>query len=328
MTFFPIPWYFIILLLLLVVLLTSLGAISGFSGSVFIVPLFSIILLPFNIPFTTIVGCSAAGCFFNGLVASIINIKNKEIDWVLAVIFEAPTTVGVFLGAFLTSKIDERITTSFFTAFALVLAIVLFIRIYRKKKKSNICDEDETVAVCKRMPSDQGEDKTPKKTPKDIRKEKRKKKREQKRKKPVLTRIAQFGPQWKINKEDYSYTVNVLILVVAALSIGFLAGMVGCGGGGAKAPVLISGFVVPPVIAVSTGMLMTTITLLVSGSMHIALGHFALWLWLIIIIGSIIGSLIGSKLKNNFSSNVLQIIMASTLMAIAILLLVKTWVGF
>jgi len=59
------------------------------------------------------------------------------------------------------------------------------------------------------------------------------------------------------------------MLIAVALAIGSLAGMVGCGGGWVKAPVLVSGFGVPYLIAISTGMLMTTITLLFTGVIHI-----------------------------------------------------------
>ena len=117
MKFFPIPWYLVIILVILVLLATSLGAIAGFSGSVFIVPIFSLILFSYDVPFMTIVGCSAAGCFFNGLISTIINIRKKEIDWILALIFELPTAGGVFLGGFLTTKIDERVATSIFSCF-------------------------------------------------------------------------------------------------------------------------------------------------------------------------------------------------------------------
>ncbi|TFF85078.1 hypothetical protein EU523_00510, partial [Candidatus Heimdallarchaeota archaeon] len=76
------------------------------------------------------------------------------------------------------------------------------------------------------------------------------------------------------------------------------------------------------------GMLMTTVTLLISGLTHIYLGHFVLWLFLVITFGSIIGSLIGSKLKDKFSSRTTKIIMAITLTAIAVLLVTKTWIDF
>jgi uncharacterized membrane protein YfcA len=363
MAFFPIPWYLVIALGVLVIIFTTLGALSGFSGSVFIVPLFSLILFAYNIPFMTIIGCSAAGCFFNGLLATIINIRRKEIDWILALIFEIPTTAGVLLGAFLTTRIDERITTSIFTAFAVILATSLFVRLYNRRrrclndadlytpcevipeplrrKKVRTLDQKELSNPTKRLvKASQAKQKTItkpddsrvlQKTVNSVESAKKAtipKETKRIKRKPFLARVASYGPKWKINKESYSYTVNILILIVVALSIGFLAGMVGCGGGWVKAPVLISAFGVPPTISVSTSMLMTTITLLISGSTHIILGHFALWLWIIIVSGSVIGSLLGSTLKKHFSSNLLQLVMAFTLSAIAVVLLVKTWLGF
>lgn len=374
----PIPWYLILALAVLVMLTTTLGAISGFSGSVFIVPLFSLILFNYSIPFITIVGCSASGCFFNGLFSTIINIKRKENDWFLAFLFETPTTIGVFLGAMLTTRIDDRITTSVFTFSALALAVALFVRIYRSNRElSNITDSSNSIANLEvqtylvpklKRPfklSTSGLDhndlyyfngqelfdKSYNKTSNQIKVKntiiplaspqaniipnrfqikKRSHKKKYKKKKPgsFIARLADFGPKWKIERENYSYTVNIFLLLLIAFSIGFLAGMVGCGGGWVKTPVLISGFGVPPVIAVSTGMLMTTVTLFISGIIHLSLGHFVFWLWLIITSGSLVGSIVGSNLKERFSSKVLQIIMAVTLTAIAVLLLTKTWVGF
>ncbi|MBD3189827.1 MAG: TSUP family transporter [Candidatus Heimdallarchaeota archaeon] len=375
---FPIPWYLILALVVLVVLTTTLGAISGFSGSVFIVPLFSLILLNYDIPFITIVGCSASGCFFNGLFSTIVNIKRKENDWLLAFFFETPTTIGVFLGAMLTTRIDARITTSIFTFSALALAIALFVRIYRAKhdhiningsipltKNKNVSTYltpkpkrkfklstsglehndlyyfNGRKSVEKKYAKTNNQIKIKKSiTPitstqtniilNRFRKEERSSNKRHKQKKPgsFIAHLADFGPKRKIERENYSYTVNIFMLLIIAFGIGFLAGMVGCGGGWVKTPVLISGFGVPPIIAVSTGMLMTTITLLISGIMHISLGHFVFWLWLIITSGSLVGSILGSNLKGKFSSMVLQIIMASTLTAIAVLLLTKTWIGF
>ena len=321
MSFIPIPLYLVFVLLIIVLVTTSLGALTGFSGSVFIVPIFSLVLLNYDIPFITIVGCSASGCFFNGLLSTILNIRKREIDWLLALIFEAPTMGGVFLGAYLTTRLNNQVITTFFAGFVVVLAIILllknrdsdeFPKINRKKRKeiAKIESSPKTLDEENREEADNNKNiKTQRK--RDI----------------FLNKLIKFGPQWKVERESYSYTINIFMLIGSALLIGTLAGMVGCGGGWVKAPVLISGFGVPSLIAISTSMLMTTITLLISGTMHIILGHFALWLWIIIAVGSIFGSLIGTYLKKRFNSQILQIIMTLTLIAIAIMLLIETWIG-
>lgn len=320
MVFFPIPWYLIIAMIFIVILTTSLGAMTGFSGSVFIVPIFSLILLSYNIPFITIVGCSASGCFFNGLISTVLNIRRREIDWILALVFETPTMGGVFLGAFLTTKLDNQVITTFFASFVLVLAIILFIQ---NRKSDDIPDiDEESEEENKAINGEEIEEEVKRK-----KKEKKKKRKKKGWRRPFIRKIAEFGPQWKVERESYTYTINILMLLGSAFLIGFLAGMVGCGGGWIKAPVLVSGFGVPSIIAISSSMLMTTITLLISGTMHIILGHFALWLWVIIAIGSIVGSFIGTGLKKRFSSKVLQLIMTFTLIAIAIILILQTWIG-
>ncbi|RLI73964.1 hypothetical protein DRO91_01720 [Candidatus Heimdallarchaeota archaeon] len=300
----------------------------------FIVPIFSIILFNYNVPFTTIVGSSAAGCFINGLISTIINMRRREVDWFLALIFEVPTAAGIFLGAFLTTRIDERITTSIFAAFA----ITLFLRIFHEKRHAREVFSIERNGVTLTEENDGGEKaKTPSgmsppseeeesATAKKIAVDKRLRKEIHKQK-SFIHRLASFRPKWRIERETYSYSINIFMLIAVALAIGSLAGMVGCGGGWVKAPVLISGFGVPSLIAISTGMLMTTITLLFTGVIHIIWGQFALWLWTIIAIGSVFGAFIGSALKRRFSSKALQLTMIVTLTAITILLLVKTWLG-
>jgi len=338
MAFFPIPIYIIFILLFIVIISTSLGAITGFSGSVFIVPLFSIILYYYSVPFTTIVGSSAAGCFINGLISTIINIRNREIDWFLAFIFEVPTALGIFLGAFLSTRIDEKVTTTVFAGFAITLAITLVLRIYHEKKRTNeLFSLKQENGNNVSPPLQEGEyeskvDGTPLSLDEEAKPSRGKiltrKQKTRSRKKPFISRLASFGPKWKIVRETYSYSINIFMLITVALAIGSLAGMVGCGGGWVKAPVLISGFGVPSLIAISTGMLMTTITLMFTGIIHIIWGQFALWLWAIIAIGSVFGAFIGSVLKRRFSSKALQLTMIVTLAAITILLLVKTWIGF
>ncbi len=78
--------------------------------------------------------------------------------------------------------------------------------------------------------------------------------------------------------------------------------------------------------AISTAMFMTTITLFISGVTHIILGHFVFWLWLIIFIGSVSGSFIGTALKKRFTSRILKFIMIFTLITIAGILLIQTWI--
>jgi len=309
MAFFPIPWYLIIALIFIVILSTSLGAMTGFSGSVFIVPAFSLILLNYNVPFITIVGSSASGCFFNGLIATLLIIRKKEIDWLLALVFEIPTMLGVFLGAYSTTKLDNRIISTIFVTFVIILAIIMFIQNRRKNILESINGE---ISKEEEM-NDQ----------KDVAEEKMEIK-----KRTFLRRISEFGPQRVVHREEYSYTISIPILLGSAFLIGLLAGMVGCGGGWIKSPVLISGFGVPSLIAISTAMFMTTITLFISGVTHIILGHFVFWLWLIIFIGSVSGSFIGTALKKRFTSRVLRYIMTFTLIVIAGILLIQTWIVF
>lgn len=55
------------------------------------------------------------------IVATIINIKNKEIKWNLAIPIIILGTIGALLGAFITTKIDIGILRKMFAIFLLII---------------------------------------------------------------------------------------------------------------------------------------------------------------------------------------------------------------
>lgn len=71
------------------------------------------------------------------IVATIVNIKNKQIDWKLAVPIAIMGALGAFLGAFIATKIDVGILRKMFAIFLLAIAIFESYSWYKKYVKKN-----------------------------------------------------------------------------------------------------------------------------------------------------------------------------------------------
>ena len=71
------------------------------------------------------------------IVATIVNIKNKQIDWKLAVPIAIIGALGAFLGAFIATKIDVEILRKMFAMFLFAIAIFEAYSWYKKYVKKN-----------------------------------------------------------------------------------------------------------------------------------------------------------------------------------------------
>lgn len=117
---------------------------------------------------------------------------------------------------------------------------------------------------------------------------------------PVKDR-AQSGPgghwwNWQRTGVAEPYTINILILVPIMALAGFVAGMLGVGGGLIKVPAVVLLGGVPMRIAVGSSSLMIGITALTGFAGHLLQGHFDLRLTAVLAGGVLIGSQIGPRL--------------------------------
>ena len=71
------------------------------------------------------------------LVATIVNIKNKQIDWKLAIPIAILGAIGAFLGAFIATKIEVGMLRKLFAIFLFVIAIFEAYSWYKKYIKKN-----------------------------------------------------------------------------------------------------------------------------------------------------------------------------------------------
>ena len=57
------------------------------------------------------------------IVATIVNIKNKQIKWKLAILIGIAGTIGALIGAYIATKIEVRILRKMFAMFIILIAI-------------------------------------------------------------------------------------------------------------------------------------------------------------------------------------------------------------
>jgi uncharacterized membrane protein YfcA len=113
------------------------------------------------------------------------------------------------------------------------------------------------------------------------------------------------------------YTINVLILVPIMVLAGFVAGMLGVGGGLIKVPAVVLLGGVPMKIAVGSSSLMVGITALSGLLGHLLQGHFDLKLTAALAAAVLIGSQIGPRLSIKADRVTLKKYFALLLLAIA-----------
>ena len=66
------------------------------------------------------------------IVATIVNIKNKEIKWKLAVPIAIFGVIGAFIGSFIATKIDTGMLRKLFAVFLIIIAILEMYSWYNK----------------------------------------------------------------------------------------------------------------------------------------------------------------------------------------------------
>ncbi len=128
--------------------------------------------------------------------------------------------------------------------------------------------------------------------------------------------------QWQSTTVAVPYTLNVLVLIPIMLLAGFVAGMLGVGGGLLKVPAVVVLGGVPMSIAVGSSSLMIGVTALTGFVGHLLRGHFDLRLTVVLAAGVLIGSQIGPRIAVKTDHRRLKKYFAGLLVIIAI------WLGY
>jgi uncharacterized membrane protein YfcA len=126
---------------------------------------------------------------------------------------------------------------------------------------------------------------------------------------------------WRRTGVAEPYTMNVLILVPIMIVAGFVAGLLGVGGGLVKVPAVVLLGGVPMKIAVGSSSLMIGITALTGFVGHLLQGHFDLNLTAALAVGVLVGSQIGPRLSVKIDPTKLKKFFAVLLFAIALWLI-------
>jgi uncharacterized membrane protein YfcA len=115
---------------------------------------------------------------------------------------------------------------------------------------------------------------------------------------PAAARKRHSGDHWWLWHRTgvaIPYAINVLVLVPIMLLAGFVAGMLGVGGGLLKVPAVVVLGGVPMGIAVGSSSLMIGVTALTGFIGHALRGQFDLWLAVVLGAGVLVGSQIGPR---------------------------------
>jgi uncharacterized protein len=102
---------------------------------------------------------------------------------------------------------------------------------------------------------------------------------------------------WRRTRVADPYAVNMLVLIPMMLAIGFIAGLLGVGGGLLKVPAIVVLGGVPISIAVGSSSLMIGVTALTGFAGHLLRGHFDWMLTGVLAAAVLIGSQIGPRVS-------------------------------
>lgn len=119
--------YFLIILIAL--LLSGYGALVGFGGGVFIVP---ILILVFHYPIEYAIGAVTLSLVPSALLTTVLNNKHGFVDYKTGLVLELPTIFGVVLGSMLVSVLP---TKALQYVFVVVIAFV-GLSFFKKKKET------------------------------------------------------------------------------------------------------------------------------------------------------------------------------------------------
>ncbi|MEJ2749397.1 MAG: sulfite exporter TauE/SafE family protein [Anaerolineae bacterium] len=142
---------------------------------------------------------------------------------------------------------------------------------------------------------------------------------------PVKNYVQPSAPrhwwQWHRTKVAEEYAINVLIIVPTMLVAGFVAGLLGVGGGLIKVPAVVLLGGVPVRIAVGSSSLMVGITALTGFIGQFLRGHFNAHLTVVLALAVLLGSQIGPRLAIKIERDRLQKYFALLLVAISLWLI-------
>ncbi|MHA1975229.1 MAG: sulfite exporter TauE/SafE family protein [Candidatus Hodarchaeales archaeon] len=221
-----------IIMFFISIMIGMFAIVGGFGGGVFLFP----ILIFFGYPVEVAAANSLISLFFPSILATMHNIKRKEVNFKLGLQLEIPTAIGAIIGATLTVVLPSIVIHILFAAIASIMALLLYKNSISKKSYESLGKK----SIVNRIVG-----LGPKVTVKNGLKE------------PELS-------------------IGIISIILAGTLSGLIAGMFGIGAGWIKTPLMIVGFGVSSNIASATATFMIIMTSAVGGFAHIIHGNFDL----------------------------------------------------
>ena len=230
-----------------------------------------------GMPIEAAIGTSLCTIIFTALSGSLYYIKEKRIDYKTGLIMEITTVPGVIIGATVTELLPEVILKTIFFSF-------LFFSGFKLISRKNVKKQSDTTFN-----------------------------------RPSL-KFLNIG--WKrkfidAQGKEWSYFVNVPVMLICGFFAGFISGLLGIGGGTLKVPILTVILGMPVHIATATSTLMILITSISGGTTHLYLGHVYLHIVLVAGLGAVLGAQIGPRLNIKIPSKYLRKIVGIVLILVA-----------
>ena len=119
-------------------------------------------------------------------------------------------------------------------------------------------------------------------------------------------------------------------IALAGLIVGFVVGLTGMGGGALMTPILVIGFGIEPLAAVSSDLVAAVVMKPIGGGIHFRRGtvHTGLVRWLML--GSVPGALLGSYLIAHLGDDVgdnIKVILGVVLLVAAAAMIVRSYIS-
>jgi len=230
-----------------------------------------------GLPIEDAIGTSMCTIIFTSLSGSIYYAKEKRIDYKTGLLMEITTIPGAIVGAATTELLPEVVLKSIFFSFLFFSGFKL-IRRKDTKKSSNVAFKRSSL------------------------------------------KFLNIGWERKFTDtqgKEWSYFVNVPLMLMSGFLAGFISGLLGIGGGTLKVPLLAIVLGIPVHIATATSTFMILLTSTSGGITHLYLGHVHLEIVLVAALGAILGAQMGPRLNIKVSPRYLRKIVGTVLILVA-----------
>ena len=269
-----------------------IGTIIGAGGGFLMVPY---LLLAKHFTPQAAVGTSMAVVFFNALSGSYAYAKQKRIDYPTAWRFALATIPGSILGAYTAQWFSGPAFRKFFGIFIILVAIYIFYRSLNINTAATSEGVSPQNASSQKGSSQAGSS--------------------QKGSANYKTFTDAFG-------NTYSISYDLKWGIVSSFGVGYLASILGIGGGLIHVPLMIYLLGFPAHLATATSHLILTISSFFAGISHLYVGDVNLRMAAFLAIGAIIGAQGGARLAKKIKGPLIIRALALVLLLLSARLLI------